>query len=100
MNDIGIFGTNIQEFKDEIPREFEIKDKGRANLILGMKATHLEDGITLEKHHFSKPLLELYGLSNFHPIATPLIPNDHFWKAILEDKLAFKKLGINFRRAI
>ncbi|MBW0485601.1 hypothetical protein O181_025316 [Austropuccinia psidii MF-1] len=100
VDDIGIFGSNIQAFKDELSREFKIKDVGKVDLMLGIKVIHLNYGITLDQHHFCESLLKLYGMSACQPFTTPLIPNLHLKKASPEEKLAFKALGINYCRII
>ncbi|MBW0473506.1 hypothetical protein O181_013221 [Austropuccinia psidii MF-1] len=68
--------------------------------MLGIKVTHLNDGITLNQNHFCEYLLELYGMSDFQPVATHLIPNLHLKKDSPEEKLVLKALGVNYCSAI
>ncbi|MBW0536050.1 hypothetical protein O181_075765, partial [Austropuccinia psidii MF-1] len=48
---LAIFGPNLEEFKKEIKKEFDMKDVGKANLLLGIKINHLEDGFSLDQEH-------------------------------------------------
>ncbi|MBW0473974.1 hypothetical protein O181_013689 [Austropuccinia psidii MF-1] len=77
VDDIGIFGRNLTEFKKEIEKEFQTKLLGMADLMLGIKIIHQPDSITLIQSHYIDSLLDIYGMSNCKPVATPLIPNIH-----------------------
>ncbi|MBW0492775.1 hypothetical protein O181_032490 [Austropuccinia psidii MF-1] len=97
---IAIIGKDIESFKAEISREFEIKNIGKADLMLGVKLTHNEDFIALNQKHFSESLLELYGMSDCHPVATPLAPNHHLSSESEEELSLLNSLGISYRSAI
>ncbi|MBW0545859.1 hypothetical protein O181_085574 [Austropuccinia psidii MF-1] len=56
VDDIAIFGEDISTFKKEIAQEFDLKDMGCAELMLGIKVTH---GIGL---------LPLKNWQNFDPL--------------------------------
>ncbi|MBW0501411.1 hypothetical protein O181_041126 [Austropuccinia psidii MF-1] len=100
VDDIAIFSKDVSAFKNKIRSEFEIKDIGPADLILGMKVTQSEERITLDQQHFSKALLNLYGMSECKEATTLLVPNEHLGPATNKEITSFKKLGINFRSAI
>ncbi|MBW0525550.1 hypothetical protein O181_065265 [Austropuccinia psidii MF-1] len=100
VDDIAIFGTDVSSFKTEISEEFDIKDIGPADLMLGVKVTHLPNGISLDQQHFSDSLLFLYGMQDCRPVSTPLPPNSHYSPATKEEALEFKKLEVNYRSAI
>ncbi|MBW0537004.1 hypothetical protein O181_076719 [Austropuccinia psidii MF-1] len=100
VDDMAIFGRNFQPFKDQVNREFSIKDTGPADLLLGVKIQHLKEGITLDQQHFIDSLLDLYGMKNCKPVATPLVPNEHIKAATAEEEEAFKRRNVNFRSAI
>ncbi|MBW0473073.1 hypothetical protein O181_012788 [Austropuccinia psidii MF-1] len=97
---IAIFGKDVESFKAEISREFEIKNIGKANLMLGVKVTQNEDFIALNQKHFTDSLLKLYGMSDCCPVATPLVPNHHLFSASEEELSLFNSLGISYRSAI
>ncbi|MBW0517754.1 hypothetical protein O181_057469 [Austropuccinia psidii MF-1] len=95
-----IFGKDIHIFKKEINNEFEIKDMGPPNLLLGMKISQLEEGIGMDQQHFVESLLELYGMQDCKPVSTPLVPNKHLGPATEAERIAFDSLQINFRSAV
>ncbi|MBW0584965.1 hypothetical protein O181_124680, partial [Austropuccinia psidii MF-1] len=100
VDDIAIFGSHVEDFKAEILKEFEIKDVGPADLMLGIKVTHFPDYISLDQHHFIDSLLELYGMSDCNPVATPLVPNEHLSPATPGEISEFEKLKVNFQSVV
>ncbi|MBW0481423.1 hypothetical protein O181_021138 [Austropuccinia psidii MF-1] len=54
VDDIAIFGLEVKYFKEEISKEFEIKDTGTADLMLGVKISHSDKFIFLNQQHFTK----------------------------------------------
>ncbi|MBW0529258.1 hypothetical protein O181_068973 [Austropuccinia psidii MF-1] len=100
MDDIAIFGSDTSHFKSKISREFAIKDIGPADLMLGVKVTHLAGGISLDQQHFTDSLLFSYGMQDCKPVSTPLLPGEHLSPATKEEAMAFKRLSVNYRSAI
>ncbi|MBW0538249.1 hypothetical protein O181_077964 [Austropuccinia psidii MF-1] len=100
VDNIAIFGSNIEPFKKEISSEFDIKDIGMADLFLGVKVSHSSDHVSLDQQHFTESLLELYGMSDCRPVATPLLPNKHLSPATDDEVSAFNSLGISYCSAI
>ncbi|MBW0589642.1 hypothetical protein O181_129357, partial [Austropuccinia psidii MF-1] len=100
VDNIAIFCKDATTFKHEISGEFDIKDIGIADLILGIKINHHEDGVSLDQHHFVKALLELYGMNQCKTVTTPLIPNTHLTPATEVELEEFNNLKVNFRSAI
>ncbi|MBW0523807.1 hypothetical protein O181_063522 [Austropuccinia psidii MF-1] len=84
----------------EIALEFDIKDIGPADLMLGIKINQFNKVITLDQQHFAESLVHLYGMADCKPVDTPLIPNTHLQPAMLEDIAKFNSLNINFTSAI
>ncbi|MBW0513918.1 hypothetical protein O181_053633 [Austropuccinia psidii MF-1] len=100
VDDIAIFSSNALVFKKEIAGEFEIKDIGPADLMLGVKISRTDQFITLDQQHFTRALLDFYGLSKCKLVSTPLLPNVHM-SPTTEDKIEkFKSLAVNYRSAI
>ncbi|MBW0536448.1 hypothetical protein O181_076163 [Austropuccinia psidii MF-1] len=64
VDDIAIFGPEVENFKKEISREFQIKDIGSANLLLGIKILHSTEAVILDQSHYAESIIELYGMSN------------------------------------
>ncbi|MBW0476616.1 hypothetical protein O181_016331 [Austropuccinia psidii MF-1] len=92
--DIAIFGKDVSLFKTEISKEFQIKDIGPADLMLGVKVTQSESFLSLDQHHFDESPLELYGMRDCRPVSTPLIPNHHFATARKEDRSSFSPISL------
>ncbi|MBW0474222.1 hypothetical protein O181_013937 [Austropuccinia psidii MF-1] len=97
---MAIFGKNVQQFKEEINREFNIKDIGPADLLLGVKIHQLDYCITLDQQHFINSLLDLYGIQNCKTVITPLVPNEYLSPATDSKKKAFENMGIKFRSVV
>ncbi|MBW0590251.1 hypothetical protein O181_129966 [Austropuccinia psidii MF-1] len=100
VDEIAIFGKEVNRFQDEIRKEFNIKDIVLANLMLGIKVNHQESGISLDQQHFIKALLEKYRMTPCTPVNTPLVPHCNLTPATEEEINTFKQLKINFRSAI
>ncbi|MBW0535083.1 hypothetical protein O181_074798 [Austropuccinia psidii MF-1] len=100
VDDIAIFGNEVDSLKRELGQEFEIKDLGQANLLLGIKITHSAEFVLLDQQHFTELLLDLYGMSNCKPVSTPLIPNDHLEESSESEAQEFQALNVNYRSAI
>ncbi|MBW0483911.1 hypothetical protein O181_023626 [Austropuccinia psidii MF-1] len=100
VDDIGIFGKNLTEFKTAIEREFQTKMLGKADLMLGIKIIHQYDSITLTQSHYIDSLLDTYGMANCKPVATPLIPNIHLEPATESEKRVFQSLNVNYCSAV
>ncbi|MBW0466267.1 hypothetical protein O181_005982 [Austropuccinia psidii MF-1] len=100
VDDITIFGEDVSSFIKEISDEFDIKDMGPADLMLGIRVVHGYRFISLDQSHFTDSLLDLYGLSHCKRVSTPLEPNVHLQPASDEEVEKFLSLGINYRSAI
>ncbi|MBW0522315.1 hypothetical protein O181_062030 [Austropuccinia psidii MF-1] len=100
VDDIGIFGKNISNFKKKIEKELQTKILGKANLMLGIKILHDTNSITLSQGHYINSLLDLCGMKNCKPVGTPLIPNSHFNAASQEERSTFEELEVNYRSAV
>ncbi|MBW0553253.1 hypothetical protein O181_092968, partial [Austropuccinia psidii MF-1] len=100
VGDIAIFGTNIQLFKEQINKEFNIKDIGPSDLLLGVKIQQQDDCITLDQQHSVDSLLDLYGMQHCKTVSTPLVPNEYLSPETDDERRIFEELGINFRRAV
>ncbi|MBW0506328.1 hypothetical protein O181_046043 [Austropuccinia psidii MF-1] len=96
VDDIVIFASNIEPLKKEIFLEFNIKDIGIADLLLGVKVTHSPEHVSLNQQYLTESLLDLYGMSNCKPVVTPLLPNEHLSPANDDKASSFEALGIIF----
>ncbi|MBW0527797.1 hypothetical protein O181_067512 [Austropuccinia psidii MF-1] len=94
------FGRNTRYFKEQISREFSIKDIVPADLLLGVKIHQLKEGITLDQQHFVESLLDTYGMKNCKAVSTPLIPNKHLSAETEDKKKAFNEMKFNISSAV
>ncbi|MBW0526488.1 hypothetical protein O181_066203 [Austropuccinia psidii MF-1] len=100
VDDMAIFGRKLQSFKEQIDQEFQIKDLGQADLLLGVKVNQLQDCITLNQQHFIKSLLHSYGMQECKIVSTPLVPNLHLGLAMEDGRKSFKAIEVNYCSAI
>lgn len=61
----------ICRFKNELKKEFDLKDYGKVKYFLGIDIKKNENGITLSQEGYVKTILEKFGLSNCNPCKTP-----------------------------
>ena len=74
VDDILIFGkdsSKISETKKFLNENFEMKDLGLANVILGIKISRTSEGITLSQPHYVEKVLNKYYSSECKPVNTP-----------------------------
>ena len=78
VDDILIFGTNINVISDSksyLSHTFNMKDLGEADVILNIKVTKGEDGITLSQSHYVEKILSRFGFSESKSSPTPYDPS-------------------------
>jgi hypothetical protein len=97
---IAVFEKDLTPFKNEIKSEFDMKDLGQADLLLGIKIFHDQNAIIMTQHHYIDSLLDLYGMNGCRPVSTPLVPNSHLAVATVEEVDCFNSLGVNFHSAV
>jgi hypothetical protein len=100
VEDIAVFGKDLDTFKSQIKAEFDMKDLGKSDLLLGIKIIHEPTAIILSQAHYVNSLLELYTMTGCQTVLTPLIPNSHLSIATTEKQDQFNALGVNFRSAV
>ncbi|MBW0499864.1 hypothetical protein O181_039579 [Austropuccinia psidii MF-1] len=94
------YEREVEGFNTEISGEFEIKDIGVDNLMLGVKVSQGDGYITLDQQHYTKSLLQLYGMGDSQPVSTSLVPNSHLVPATPAEVSEFNSLGISYCSAI
>ena len=78
VDDILIFGSNldvVHSTKRFLALEFDMKDMGEANMILGVKITRMGDSIILSQEHYVEKILKKFGHFNAKPMSTPYDAN-------------------------
>ncbi|MBW0472312.1 hypothetical protein O181_012027 [Austropuccinia psidii MF-1] len=94
------FGNELFFFKEDIKKEFEVKDLGKDDVMLGIKLIHAESGIIISQAHYVESVLAVYGMGKCKPMTTPMVPNSHLEKGTQEECSCFDTLNINYRSAI
>jgi hypothetical protein len=74
---IGEKEEEVIRFKKQLAEKYELKDLGLAEKFLGMKIYRDENGITLSQEHYTKQLLERFGMDTSYPQKTPAAANLH-----------------------
>ena len=98
VDDIVIFGSSlkvIEEVKEFLSNNFEIKDLGEADVILNIKLLREGDGgITLLQSHYVKKVLSRFGFSDCEPAPTPYDPSMLLRKnqRIARDQLRYSQI--------
>ncbi|MBW0519954.1 hypothetical protein O181_059669 [Austropuccinia psidii MF-1] len=100
VDEIAIFGKDLESFKKEIKQELKAKLLGQADLLLGIKIHPDDNFIQLLQEHYIESILDLYGMHDCCTVATPLIPNEHLEAATLNEVKEFEKLNLIHRSAI
>jgi len=74
VDDILVFGTSlntIQRVKEYLSQNFDIKDLGSADMILGTKISKTPNEISLSLSHSIEKMLHKFDLFNSKSISTP-----------------------------
>ncbi|XP_065622868.1 uncharacterized mitochondrial protein AtMg00810-like [Quercus suber] len=80
VDDMIIIGDNlsgIQEFKDFLSQQFEMKDLGHLSYFLGLEITHSTDGLYITQAKYTSELLSQARLTNSKTIDTVVELNAH-----------------------
>ncbi|MBW0472510.1 hypothetical protein O181_012225 [Austropuccinia psidii MF-1] len=52
VDDLAIFGPNLEDLKQGINKDFDMKDLGKANFLLDIKINDLNNGFSLDQEHY------------------------------------------------
>ena len=69
--------NGIQELKDFLSQQFEMKDLGHLNYFLGLEITHSTDGLYITQAKYASDLLSRTELTDSKTIDTPIELNAH-----------------------
>ena len=72
--DMLIFGSNLHVINDAISMlsaNFDVKDLGEADVILGIKITRTKKGISLDQSHYIEKIIKKYNYFESKPACTP-----------------------------
>ncbi|XP_077214618.1 uncharacterized protein LOC143849484 [Tasmannia lanceolata] len=74
VDDMLILGTDlliINETKNFLSSNFDMKDMGEANVILGMKISKTKVGFTLSQPHYVEKILKRFNNFDVKPVSSP-----------------------------
>ena len=80
VDDMIIIGddlSGIQELKDFLSQQFEMKDLGYLSYFLGLEITHSIDGLYITQAKYASDLLSRAGLTDNKTVDTPVELNAH-----------------------
>ena len=83
VDDMLIIGSNndiIKATKRMLTSEFDMKDLGVADVILGMKISRKSDGLVLSQSHYIKKIIEKFKKYDDNPVRTHVDVNLHLTK--------------------
>ena len=69
--------SGIQELKDFLSQQFEMKDLGHLSYFLGLEITHSTDGLYITQAKYASELLSRAGLTDSKTVDTPIELNAH-----------------------
>ncbi|MBW0485135.1 hypothetical protein O181_024850 [Austropuccinia psidii MF-1] len=64
VDDLALFGPNLDSFKKLIQKNFKMKDLGEANLLLGITINHLPNGFSLSQTHRNVQHFQTHSVQN------------------------------------
>ena len=83
VDDMLIIGSNaniIKHTKQMLSKQFDMKDLGLADVILGIKITRHSEGIILSQAHYVEKILDRFKNYSSGTTKTPVDPNLHLTK--------------------
>ncbi|CAM8998355.1 unnamed protein product [Rhodiola kirilowii] len=70
----------INETKNFLSSNFEMKDFGEVDVILGVRVTKIDKGYMLSQTHYVEKILKKFDCFDVVPVRTPCDPNKHLFK--------------------
>ena len=83
VDDLLIFGTSrdvVHDAKHFLASNFDMKDLGEANIILGIKILRDNDCITLSQSHYVEKILKKFEHFDMLPMSTSFDSKVHLFK--------------------
>jgi hypothetical protein len=75
VDDLNIIGTelDINEVRDYLKMEFEMKDLGKTKFCLGLQLEHLPTGILVHQSTYVQKILEKFNMNKYYPSKTLIV---------------------------
>lgn len=107
VDDILIFSSNHElekNLKDELQRNFKMKDMGAASSILGIRITRNEkfQQISIDQEAYIREILKRFKMTDCNAVSTPLDPNQRITASMEPQNQAenMEMAGVPYRQAI
>lgn len=80
----------IQRTKDHLRRHFQMRDLGPASVFIGLclSRDRIHRRIYIDQNHYTRDVLDLYGMTNCNPCLVPITSNTPLTKALPNEKLS------------
>ena len=75
VDDLNIIGNtqDIDEARNHLKTEFEMKDLGKTNFFLGLQIEHLRSGILVHQSVYVQKVLEKFNIDKSYPAKSPMV---------------------------
>ena len=75
VDDINIIGNlqNIDEARNHLKTEFEMKDLGKTKFCIGLQIEHLHSGILVHQSVYIQKILEKFNMDKSYPAKAPMV---------------------------
>ena len=75
VDDLNIIGStrDIDEARNHLKTEFEMKDLGKTKFCLGFQLEHLPSGILVHKSAYIQKILQKFNMDKSYPSKTPMV---------------------------
>lgn len=101
VDDLAITGNDIESFKLEISRKWEMEDLGLARVVVGIEVSRPSDhSYSLCQERFALAILERFGMLESKSASTPLSPNCKLMRSSDEEAATFAKKKLPYRRVV
>lgn len=92
VDDLAITGNDIETFKMEISKRWEMEDLGLARVVVGIEVSRpSHNSYSLCQSRFVLAVLERFGMSDCKPASTPLSPNSKLVRSTDDEAAEFAK---------
>lgn len=100
VDDLIIFGHDVDRFKGLIAKRYLMEDLGEATHLLGIHLSRNGGVMTLSQDAYLGRILSKYNMSDCRPVSTPMVPNTRLTASTREDHKYFSLRKINYSQAI
>jgi hypothetical protein len=75
VDDLNIIGNtqDIDEARDQLKMEFEMKDLGKTKFCLGLQIEHLQSGMLVHQSVYVQKILEKFNMDKSYSTKIPMV---------------------------